>query len=383
VQTVDELALLVGKIIRYDENQRLSYDWMANMLFVADKTDPAAADFCAQDLALANRLPPSLNGEFLCLDDYGEGGTPDASTLRADMVAFLENSRATMLTYRGHGAINYWGGNPLIFSLDYAAQLRNQQPFVVVSGDCLDGHYAYPPYEGLGERLVNFWTPADGLYGAAAHWGSSGLGIPSEHTDMLNGFYDGLFSAGATALGDAINYAKLAYYLDGNNDPSLIYSFNLQGDPAMHLMRPSIELSGGWQKAFAEVGEPMTLTLSVKNHGLYPSQVTLVGEPIPDFNVAAISSTVNHSTTITGEGTRITLQFGQQANGSGIPRDGQVTVTVTYHVTLDAVRGPRVAHFHSEATGLEVWPGDEQIAEEVGVLRESIWSPVLKRESGT
>ncbi|MGD8584673.1 MAG: C25 family cysteine peptidase, partial [Chloroflexota bacterium] len=383
VESVAELTLVIDKIIRYDQNQRLSFGWMQNMLFVADKYDPAAADFCAQNMALANRLPPSLNSEFLCLDDYYNGGTPDAAALRTDMLAFLENTGATLLTYRGHGAINYWGGNPLILSLSYASELKNQQPFVVVSGDCLDGHYAYPPYEGLGERLVNFWTPsdgtADGTYGAAAHWGSSGLGIPLEHTVLLNGLYDGLFSAGLTALGDATTYAKLTYSLGVHNDPSLLYSFNLQGDPAMHLMRPSIELTGAWSQDIAFADRQVTLTLNVQNHGVYPSPVTLVGEPISDFSIAAITSTAVLSASMAGEGARITLQFGQRENEVGIPRNGQATVTVTYDISPDAVRGPRIAHFHSEAPGLEVWPGDEQIAEQISVLQESIWLPILRR----
>lgn len=378
-ETVDELTLMVDKIIRYDENQRLSFGWMQNMLFVADKYDPAAANFCAQDVALANRLPPSLNSELLCLDDYANGGTPDDAALRADMFTLLEDTGVTMLTYRGHGAINYWGGDPLILSLNYALELKNHQPFVVISGDCLDGHYAYPPYEGLGERLVNFWTPAADTYGAAAHWGSSGLGLASDHTDILNGFYDGLFSAGATALGDAVNYAKLAYYLDPYNDPALMYSFNLQGDPAMQLMRPSIELQGAWQQQVTKANRQVTLTLTVRNHGLYPSPVTLVGQPVTGFSVAAITSTVANSAAIAGDGARIALQFGQQANGSGIPRNGQATVTVTYDVGPDAEPGLRLASFIAETPGLEAWPGDEQVTEQIIVIKESIWLPTLRR----
>jgi hypothetical protein len=127
----------------------------------------------------------------------------------------------------------------------------------------------------------------------------------------------------------------------------------------------------------------VTLALKVQNHGLYPSQVSLVGEPISGFSVTAISSTVNHTATNAGEGTRITLQFGQQANESGIPRNGQATITVTYRIASDALLGPRVARFRSEASGLEAWPGDEQIAVKISVLKESIWLPMLSREPGT
>lgn len=379
IQSVAELENAIDKIVRYDENRLFSFGWMENMLFVSDQSDPAAGDFCYQNQLLSERLPPSMNSEILCLDDYDNGTALDGDKMREDIFNRLETTGATMLTYRGHGAIAYWGGNPVILSRPQAEELENQQPFVVLSGDCLDGHFAYPPTEGLGEGLIQGTAAAAGSFGAAAHWGSSGLGLSSDHTDILNGFYDGLFAAGATALGDASNYAKLVYSLDPWNDQALMYSFNLQGDPAMHLLRPSIELQAEWQFGHAKRDSKATLTLTVLNHGHYPSHIELVGDSIADFTVTGTSSTVSHSTTFAGDGVQITLQFGDGTNAGGIPRGEQATVSLEFDVAADAALGPRVARFRSDASGLEAWPGDEAIVEEISVVQDAVWLPMMRR----
>jgi hypothetical protein len=291
----------------------------------------------------------------------------------------VENTGVTMLTYRGHGAIHAWGGNPVIFALEHAAALDNRRPFVVVSGDCLDGHYAYPPYEGLGERLFNSWAPADNIYGAAAHWGSSGLGLSSDHTDILDGFYEGVFVNGLVALGDAASYAKLEYALDPWHDPALMYSFNLQGDPAMQLMRPDIELTGQWQQAYAEPGDQVSVSFTIQNHGVYPAHVTLKAETPDGFSVSDVSSTVNYTASNVGDGVEIALQFGESTNEAGIPRDGEAAVIMVYDVAPNALLGPRSPNYVAESTGFDSWPGNESFSGNMAVLQRSMWLPMLNR----
>jgi hypothetical protein len=379
VEEVDQLALVIDKIILFDETQLLSFGWMENMLYVADKYDAAAGDFCLQQQQMSDLLPPSMNPEVLCLDDYSAYGPQSGEMLRNDMVSRLEDTGVTMLAYRGHGSANYWGGNPIIYANSFLGELTNQRPFVTISGDCLDGHFAYPPAEGLGELLVSHPAPPQDIHGAAAHWGSSGLGIATDHTAILHGFYDAVFGAGITALGPAINHAKLLYNQDPWRDEALIYSFNLQGDPAMHLMKPDVDLSGGWQDSQIKPGRQITLTLSLQNHGVYPSHISLVGEDIDDFVVSDITSTVPHSTTMVGDGIEIALQFGDEPYSGGIPRGGTATISVTYDVAPNAVLGSRIAHFMAKADGEDAWPGNETITDSILVLKDSVWLPTVRQ----
>ena len=374
-----EVAAAIDKIIRYDKNQLLSFGWMQNLLFVADDTDPGAGDFCYENRKLSERLPESLNSIQMCLDDYFTDGSPDGEAFRSDIMSFLADTGATVLNYRGHGSIGYWGGTPIIFRLSDVSNLNNQQPFVAISGDCLDGHYAYPPWEGLGERLISNANFPDEVTGAAAHWGASGLGLSSDHTDILNGFYDGIFSAGQTALGAAVTYAKIAYAQDYWNDPALLYSFNLQGDPAMHLMRPNLRLEGAWQQGFTKPDNQASLSLELQNLGVYPASVTLVSELPPGFAISSVSSTVTSTVRVAGGSAEITLQFGQNPHNAGIPRYGHAAITVTYDVAPGIMLGPVTGHVVAQGGGLDAWPGDETVRDDIYVVRESIWLPALRR----
>jgi hypothetical protein len=379
VSSADELAAAIHKIIRYDENQLLSFGWMQNILFVADNTDPKAGYFCDENRELSKRLPESLNSVLLCLDDYDVGNPPDGEEFRNAMMSFLADSGATVLNYRGHGDTGYWGGNPVIFDLTHVSGLNNQQPFVAISGDCEDGNYAHPSWEGLGERLISNQKVPDETTGAAAHWGSSGLGLSSDHTVILNGFYDGLFSAGQTALGDAVTYAKIAYALGNGNDPALLYSFNLQGDPAMHLMRPNLRLDGAWQQDITNPNEQVSLTLELQNLGVYPAPVTLLSGIPPGLTISSISSTVSSTVSIVGGSAEIILQFGQNPFNIGIPRHRQVGITLTYNVEPDIMLGPVTGHAVARGGGLDAMPGDETVYDDLLVVQKSNWLPAVKR----
>lgn len=283
------------------------------------------------------------------------------------------------MNYRGHGSVNYWGGNPVIFDLDDILGLTNLKPFVAVSADCLDGHYAYPPYEGIGESLVSSPLITDRRSGAVAHWGSSGLGISSDHTDILNGFYDAIFEQGLTALGDASAYAKLVYHLDPWNDPALIYSFNLQGDPATHLMRPDLHLEGNWREEIVGPGDQTAFELTVSNTGVYPAPLKITTEVPAGFSITSVSSTVASTVSISGSDVEIALQFGEAPGETHIPRSAEAQLVVNYALAPDTPLGAALGNFVAWGGSTDAWPGDEEVSDTLLVLKKVAWLPSLRR----
>lgn len=229
-RSLSEANIIVDKIIEYEQNQAEPDQWHQAILFVADNAD-AAGDFCELNQLTGQRLPKT-GQQHLCLPINSTAD--DLAALQAAMYHSLNVDGAWILNYRGHGSIQYWGGDGQVL-LSIAAgnsslgAWLNEKPTVILSADCLDGHFAWPGVPSISETLLRY--PHGGT---AAHWSSTGLGLDRENTILHNGFYDGIYTAGATRIGDAILYAK-ATYLQTSQHRSPIYSFTLQGDPAMLL----------------------------------------------------------------------------------------------------------------------------------------------------
>jgi hypothetical protein len=223
-RTEPDMAAMVDKIITYEENQLEQHPWRYNALFVSDGPD-GFTDFCNSSATLAQRVPATFSVTQLCMAARTEEA---AQVVRPEMFHHVNEVKAPLLSYRGHGNVPRWSNNLLtIWDMD---QFYNVDvPFFGVSADCLDGFFAYPPTQGLGETLMRHLNG-----GAAGYWSSSGLGYPSEHSVLEDALFEGLFELELPTIGEAINYAKAAYLASGNHE-SLVYTFNLMGDPAMRL----------------------------------------------------------------------------------------------------------------------------------------------------
>jgi hypothetical protein len=237
-ETTAQATAMVEKIIQYEENLHAETPSSKRVLFLADFPDPnAGGSFCNTNQNTTGPLLPSeYEQTHLCIEDYG---APEpflqAITVEVSRGVFLMN-------YRGHGATQLWGSDPTFWNADNTVtdqELRNiwaneGKPPIILSADCLDGHFAWPGRTALSERFLRL----DDKAGSAAHWSSSGLGLDYEHTTLLEGFYQGLFDQQQTNIGDAANYAKLHFSLSANYAESEMYSFNMQGDPAMQAILP-------------------------------------------------------------------------------------------------------------------------------------------------
>ncbi|MCA9925931.1 MAG: hypothetical protein KC421_26350, partial [Anaerolineales bacterium] len=226
-----EALAIVDKMIEYEQNQADPTQWHQQILFVADDDDAAGA-FCARNQS-TGQLLPNLPQQHLCLP--AGSAPPDLADLQAAMYQTLNVDGAWVLNYRGHGSIQYWGGDglPLLSVAEGNNSLGawvNDKPTIILSADCLDGHFAWPGVDSISETLLRLPHA-----GTAAHWSSTGLGLDQEHTILHNGFYAGLQQTDTMRIGDAILYAK-SVYAQTQMHPSPLYSFTLQGDPALLLL---------------------------------------------------------------------------------------------------------------------------------------------------
>lgn len=236
-ETSAEANAMVQKIIKYEQNLHAEVQGYKRVLFLADHPDPSAGgSFCNTNLNnTGTLLPADYEQIHLCIEDYVDAG---------EFLAEITEETTTgvsLMNYRGHGTIHAWGDNPRFWNADSTvsdATLKNtwgndfsQKPVALLSADCLDGYFAWPGHSAISERFLGL----DGMAGSAAHWSSTGLGLDSEHTTLLEGFYQGVFEHEQIRIGDAVNYAKLHYSLSAAYSVSEMYSFNLQGDPAMQV----------------------------------------------------------------------------------------------------------------------------------------------------
>jgi hypothetical protein len=101
---------------------------------------------------------------------------------------------------------------------------------VLLSMTCFTGYFHHPEYGTLDESLLRLQGG-----GAVATISPSGLGIATGHDQLLQGFYDAVFTPGQSQLGEAVAAAKLNVSLQAPAYTDLIDTYHLFGDPAMAL----------------------------------------------------------------------------------------------------------------------------------------------------
>ncbi len=328
VNTPEETAVVIAKIIKYETNQFAPEPWQENILFVSDNPD-SGGDFCAESQKTGQSLPANYNQIQLCL--YASGyptitvpSVTDTAAIRAQMAGIINDPAGSpdqgisILNYRGHGSINWWAPssdpNPLdntddrlmlMATSDTAFWANFNKPAVLLSADCLDGYFAWPGLPGLAETFLKLDNGS--VVGTAAHWSSTGLGFTYEHTVLHAGLYDGVFDLGLTAIGDAINYSKSNYFL-GGYDVSEMYAFTLEGDPAMQLFRPNLGVNKQSQQSQAQVGDQITYTLTISNGGIYAAKPVITDVLPAGLNYQSVTSTISMTTSVTGQSVRFDLQ---------------------------------------------------------------------------
>ena len=261
VENTSQADAIITKIIQYESNLLTPQPYMQDIVFLADADDPAAGFFCDSSQIVGDGLDDSLNAVYQCLEDKSTAARNDTRTA---LFNTINSSGIALLNYRGHGSVIDWAGG-LMSRSDAGAFTNRDKPFATITADCLDGHFAWYNLDSIGET---FLREPDG--GSAAHWSASGLGFLFQYQVLHVGFYDGLFDQGLASIGDAINYAKTNYHLTTGYEPAPLYSMNLQGDPAMQLLRPDLNVTLTPQSTMFGLGDEVVFTGVVNNRGVYP-----------------------------------------------------------------------------------------------------------------
>ncbi len=293
----NHIVNVVDKIIQYEQNLLDKHEWQRQMLFLYDDTD-SGGNFKASQIQTIQDVPLSFNPVLTGFTGPpASTADPIAAVVRATMASETANG-TTLVNWRGHGSVNNWGVHMLTAADIVAPGVGPYQnlglPVVNISMDCLDGYFALPGFNAISEQLLRM---PDG-YGVAAHWSSTGLGLLSDHSVLAAGFYQGLFEQNHNTIGDAINYSK-ARYISLGRDPIEIYSFLLQGDPAMQLFRPELSLDLTASPTNLGVNQNTTAVVTLENDWIYPYRPTIT-TVVPD-GLDFITYTSNVPLTLTQE----------------------------------------------------------------------------------
>ena len=257
VETANQMKSMVDKVIRYDTEMRNKKAWAYKSVFMADDTD-AGGDFCAQITQLSStRVPSFFTRETLCLDKFisqypsvGEAKANLRATLLNGPAASVNVTGVAFVNYRGHGAIGNWATD-LMNESTISEWANPGLPPMIISADCLDGHFAWTGQPALSETYLEL----DNERGSAAHWSSTGLGYSFEHSHLVNNLYDAFYNiipydhnqndssrARILQIGSAINFSKTRFIQHALGDVSEAYTFTLQGDPAMKIAETSYRI---------------------------------------------------------------------------------------------------------------------------------------------
>ena len=261
VETNAQADAIIAKIIQYENNLLTPQSYMQDIVFLTDADDPAAGFFCDSSQIIGDDFDDSLNAIYHCLENKSAAARNET---RSALFNTVNGSGTALLNYRGHGSIVDWAGG-LMSRGDVGSFANNGKPFATITADCLDGHFAWYNLDSIGETFLR-----EPNSGSAAHWSASGLGFLFQYQVLHVGFYNGLFEHGLASIGDAINYAKTNYHLTTGYESAPLYSMNLQGDPAMQLLRPDLNVTLTQQSVVFGVGDEVVFSGVVNNEGVYP-----------------------------------------------------------------------------------------------------------------
>jgi hypothetical protein len=142
------------------------------------------------------------------------------ATARTDLLTALQQN-PRLLHYAGHGAIQVWGGQPLLQASD-APTLANR-PTLFVSMTCYNGYFHDVAAGSLSEALMR--SPHAG---AVAVWSSSALTNALAQSQLSEGFYPALRQG--SRLGDAARSGKAH-----TSNTDVRQSWLLLGDPTLKI----------------------------------------------------------------------------------------------------------------------------------------------------
>ena len=156
-----EAESLVVKVVAFE---RAGQTLDGRAVLVADNADLAGGfEGDADDLTAT--VLQGREVEKIYLRDLGAGGT------RAETLGAFD-SGASLLSYIGHGGTTVWASENVFNNQDVSALGAQARQPLLLTMNCLNGFFHFPPFNSLAEELVK----AEGK-GAIAAFSPSGLSI--------------------------------------------------------------------------------------------------------------------------------------------------------------------------------------------------------------
>ncbi len=215
--SVEEAQRLIQKVLAF-ENGGGNFDGSA--VLVADNAD-LAGNFEQDADEIASTLLASRNPKRIYYSQEG------ANTRTRIKEAFDEG--ASLLSYVGHGGTVIWAGENIFNFQDVAKLAPQPQQPLVLTLNCLNGFFHFPPLNSMSEAFVK----AEGK-GAIAAFSPSGLSVNDAAHRFHKALLQEILSGRHDRLGDAVLAAQKAY-ADSGAFPELLSIYNLFGDPALRL----------------------------------------------------------------------------------------------------------------------------------------------------
>jgi hypothetical protein len=214
-RSLAEAEALVAKALAFED---AGHDLAGAAVLVADNAD-AAGPFEANADEIAALLPDRPIEKIY----LRERADP-----RGDIRAALDRG-PSLLSYVGHGAIAVWASENVWNNTDVATLAPEGRQPVLLTLNCLNGFFHFPPMDSLAEAMVK----AEGR-GAVAAFSPSGLSIDEPAHVFHRALVAELAHGGHARLGDAVLAAQVAY-VESGAFPELLRIYHLFGDPALRI----------------------------------------------------------------------------------------------------------------------------------------------------
>ena len=250
VQTPEDLATMVEKIINYEKNLKTGL-WQGTLIQVADDhTDnPGDAVFeISRNKLIQNIIPVGYDTRQIYLRQIK---SPERTRL---MIRSALNRGALAIEYTGHGGIQTWADESIFRSEDVVGLRNRYLPFVITT-TCLNGQFDKPQQAGnfcLSEQFLL------GKYGAIAALSATRLTYGTANAEFDKDLFESFFGVGREpklvitegselppTVGHIVADAKISFLTRIRNVSWIpgTEQYTLFGDPASRLARPELDIN--------------------------------------------------------------------------------------------------------------------------------------------
>ncbi len=225
VTTDVALGVIVDKIVAYETEINGTGTWKKKATLVADN-DSVQGFKVATEAEVASHLSSAgFSMTKAYLDD-----NPDAGLTRMQIANGFANGRY-LITFFGHGAVDFWMGEQVWTASDVQALSNTVYPIVAMF-TCQTGYFQDPDQECISEVMLERAGA-----GAVGCLGPSILADLGYSAYVADGFVGKLVDIGPVRVGDALVAGMTTLFEFGNQYREELRAYHIFGDPAT-LVQP-------------------------------------------------------------------------------------------------------------------------------------------------